>query len=225
MLKKQTKNLLPKKTKKRDSIKFSLNIFKIVKTWNQKWPKFGKLGSLAKLSLVPLFLLYFAGYQPTLAIPPVKKTVAQASELTQEQSITAYYIQQPFQLPHPGYISNYYSRWHTAVDIATGLGMPIHPVTTGVVSEVNYGYWGYGNYVAITHEQGFHSMYAHMGRIYVKVGDSVDLNSILGEVGMTGRTTGPHTHLEITKDGKFIDPRLVLPTAPDLKAHLQASRR
>ncbi|MBI4036489.1 M23 family metallopeptidase [Candidatus Daviesbacteria bacterium] len=117
-------------------------------------------------------------------------------------------------LPHPGYLSTKFSPWHPGVDLATGLGMPVRPIAEGVVEEVNIWLWGYGNHVIVSHSRGLKSLYGHMGRIYVKKGQIVSQNTILGEVGLTGYTSGPHTHLEIQKDGQNIDPLTILPPVP-----------
>lgn len=94
--------------------------------------------------------------------------------------------------------------------------MPIRPIIKGMVEKVDRDFFGLGNYVLIVHEKGFKSIYAHMGKIFVKAGQEVSSETILGEVGMTGRTSGPHTHLEITQDGKYIDPLLLLPQIPNM---------
>lgn len=155
-------------------------------------------------------LFYFSGYQPTLAIPPLKQSIVKA-EFSQEQIIQNSSFKDPFILPHPGYLSSSFSTWHPGIDIAIGLGMPIHPINSGKVVEVNFGYFGLGHFVVVEHEQGIKSIYGHMGRIFVKKNDLVTQNSILGEVGMTGHTSGPHTHLETTKNGEYFDPQLILP--------------
>lgn len=155
------------------------------------------------LGYYPIFSLYHRGGQ----------VLAQETGI-QKQEIKAEKFSQPVVLPHPGYLSTPYSKYHPGIDIAAGLGMPVHPITNGVVEEVNYGFFGYGNHVTLAHEEGIKSLYGHLSRIYVKKGQEVTSNNILGEVGITGRTSGPHTHLEITKDGQFIDPITILPEVP-----------
>ena len=54
-----------------------------------------------------------------------------------------------------------------------------------------------------------------MGRIFVKTGQDITTGNTIGEVGLTGQTSGPHTHLEIKKDGRYIDPLTILPTIPN----------
>ncbi len=116
-----------------------------------------------------------------------------------------------FQLLFPGYLSQHYSKWHKALDLATGLGMPIKPIASGKVISAGYDFFGYGLKVEIDHGNGYKSLYAHLGKIYVKEGQDIDANHFIGEVGMTGRTTGPHTHLEVQKNSTYVDPEQILP--------------
>ena len=64
----------------------------------------------------------------------------------------------------------------------------------------------YGNIVVVDHGNGFITKYAHLHKIYVKKGDTVDVKTTIGEVGTTGRSTGPHLHYEVIYHGKNIDP-------------------
>ena len=160
--------------------------------------------------------MFFLGYQPVLVFqfPPIQQHQVFAQEEQKHEIISASFSQ-PVNLPHPGYLSTPFSSYHPGVDIATGLGMPVRPITTGTVDEVNFWFFGYGNHILISHPDGFKSMYAHLGKMYVTKGQAVDASSIIGEVGLTGQTSGPHTHLEITHNGQFIDPLTILPALPD----------
>lgn len=160
-----------------------------------------------------MLALLLLGYQPVLAIPPITQNQAVAQS-AHSQEITAEEIP-VMSLPHPGYLSSRFSRWHPGIDLASGLGMPIHPITDGIVEDVNFSFWGLGNHVIVAHEKEYRSIYGHMGKIYVKKGQYVTKNNILGEVGMTGWTSGPHTHLEIYKGSKAIDPLTILPPVQD----------
>ncbi len=166
--------------------------------------------------LVPVFLALFflLGYQPTLNFPPIKTSFVLAEGNLQKTEIISG-VMPMIQLPHPGYLSTRFSTYHPGVDIATGLGMPIHPIADGRVEETNHGFFGYGNNVVVSHINGLKSLYGHMDRIYVKTGQEVKSGDSLGTVGLTGRTSGPHTHLEITKDSKYIDPLTILPSLQD----------
>lgn len=158
-----------------------------------------------------LFLILFSGYQPQLTYPPLKKNIVVAQEQEQTKTIQASSTTLAFQTPHPGYLSTRFSSYHPGIDLATGLGMPVKPISKGTVISAGLNFWGLGLVVEVDHGEGYRSLYAHMGRTFVKPGQHVDNTSTLGEVGMTGNTTGPHTHLEIYKDGKVIDPSIILP--------------
>lgn len=212
----QTKSLLPKNLSERvalNHLSFQHQLSRL-RGVSRKLPKFRSTPKFSKIFLGAATVFYLSGYQPTLAIPPLKQTLVQA-EFSQQQEIETFKLANPFGLPHPGYISTRFSSWHPGLDIATGLGMPVRPVAPGKVIEVIWGFWGLGHYVVVEHEQGFKSTYGHMGRMFVKKDDTVSVNTILGEVGLTGRTTGPHTHLEITRAGQYIDPQTILPDLPN----------
>lgn len=170
----------------------------------------------AKLASIIVVASFLLGYQPNFTqFPPQRNTPVKA-EAPQSQTITAQVAPIIFTLPHPGYISTYFSTYHPGIDIAAGLGMPIHPVAAGKIISTGFNFWGLGLVVEIDHGNGYKSLYAHMGKIYVKTGQIVSTNDLLGEVGLTGHTSGPHTHLELSRDGKNFNPVAVLPTLPDL---------
>ena len=171
---------------------------------------------LIKLTICGLLLIFLSGYYPVLTYPPVKLATTFAQSNEQVEEVLSSSFTTPVNLPHPGYLSTKFSAWHPGIDIATGLGMPIHPITQGVVVETGTDFWGLGNYVLITHDNNFQSRYAHLGRIYAKKGQSITTENILGEVGLTGYTSGPHTHLEVTYNKRFIDPQTILPEIPDM---------
>lgn len=141
--------------------------------------------------------------------------------------VSGYFLQSPtavlaieqniqFVLPHTGYLSTFFSAYHPGVDLATDLGTPIHPISSGIVENVIFDTVDYGNHIILDHSNGYKSLYGHLGKIFVKKGESVGLNTILGEVGLTGHTSGPHTHLEIIKDENYLDPLIVLPKSLQL---------
>lgn len=169
-----------------------------------------------KLALVSFILLTLTGYYPNFGIPPVKKALVKASYQEQKGEIIAKSFSKPLILPHPGYLSTRFSISHPGIDIATGLGMPIHPIIDGEIVKVGRDFFGLGNFVEVSHQNGFKSKYAHMGKIYATVGAKVTSENILGEVGLTGNTSGPHTHLEVTLNGNYIDPQALLPEIPNM---------
>ncbi|MBE6449057.1 MAG: hypothetical protein E7018_07190 [Alphaproteobacteria bacterium] len=95
---------------------------------------------------------------------------------------------------------------HKGVDLASRTGNKIQAKAKGRVIKVTHSNRGYGNYVAIDHGNGFETRYAHLHKIYVKKGDYLKLDDIIGEVGNTGRSTGPHLHYEILYKGQPVDP-------------------
>ncbi len=120
----------------------------------------------------------------------------------------------PFAYINPvddGIVSQGFSTYHHAVDIATALGTDIRPIGSGVVEFAGFVSDGKGNIVVVDHGDGLKTIYAHMNKIEVGVGNSVDSKTTLGSVGLTGRTTGPHLHLEVYDRGVPINPASVLP--------------
>ena len=118
-----------------------------------------------------------------------------------------------FQSPVNGQITQRYAAYHPAFDIATALGSPIKPLGTGTVEFAGSVPDGKGNIVIVDHGDGLKSLYAHMGNINVGVGNEVNSEMTLGTVGMTGRTYGPHVHLEIYDRGVAVNPASILPEA------------
>jgi hypothetical protein len=114
--------------------------------------------------------------------------------------------------PLEGRIGQNYHGFHRALDILAPIGTEIRPIAEGRVTEVSMGRLGWGNTVVIEHENGLRSRYAHLRDIKVIEGEEIETNFVLGTVGMTGWTTGPHLHLEIHQRGKAIDPLMILPS-------------
>lgn len=96
-------------------------------------------------------------------------------------------------------------RHHDGMDIAASEGTPIRSIRGGEVS-FSGERGGYGNLVIVDHGKGLTTRYAHCRDLNVKSGDKVYPGTILGTVGSTGRSTGPHLHLEARRDGKAVDP-------------------
>ncbi len=114
-----------------------------------------------------------------------------------------------FTWPIHGIVSQFASWYHMALDIAAPFGTPLVAAQNGVVSSVNAGTWdgGYGTSVWVDNGSGFASHYAHLSSINVSAGDRVVAGkTILGWIGMSGRTTGPHVHFEIRRNGSLVNP-------------------
>lgn len=177
---------------------------------------FNRLSVLSKLSLGVICLTFLMGYQPTFGWPPIQPAKVHAADNQLTQTISAGETPVKFSLPHTGYISTYYSKGHPGVDIAIGIGMPVRPIASGIVTSAGYNFWGLGLTVEVDHGNGYKSIYAHMSKIITKTGATVTPEDMLGQVGMTGNTSGPHTHLEVFKNDRTIDPMTVLPSLPDI---------
>ncbi len=112
-----------------------------------------------------------------------------------------------------------YTRMHTGTDFAAPTGTPIYAAGDGtVVSAGRNG--GYGNYIRIRHNGTYQTAYAHLSRYAKKTrkGARVKQGQIIGYVGSTGRSTGPHLHYEVLKNGRQINPRTVrIPSGEKLK--------
>lgn len=114
-----------------------------------------------------------------------------------------------FTFPLRGGISQFASWYHMALDITGSYGAPIVSAHNGTVTSVNLGGWdgGYGNNVWISNGDGTESHYAHMTGSNVSVGQQVvGGKTVVGWVGMSGRTTGPHLHFEIRRNGALVNP-------------------
>ncbi len=103
-----------------------------------------------------------------------------------------------------------WGRMHKGIDISGHSGTPIVAPREG---KVTFTGWkgGYGNTIIIEHPDNFKTLYAHLKAIKVKVGDTVKMGDVIGLMGSTGRSTGPHLHFEVHKDGVARNPLFFLP--------------
>ncbi|WMT76173.1 M23 family metallopeptidase [Bradyrhizobium sp. Ash2021] len=118
-----------------------------------------------------------------------------------------------------------YVKMHTGVDWATAYGTPIFASGNGVVEKVGPE-GGYGKYVRLKHNNGYETAYGHMSAFAkgMEVGKRVRQGQVIGFVGSTGQSTGPHVHYEILVNGRFVDPmRVKLPRGRSLEGPVMAS--
>lgn len=106
---------------------------------------------------------------------------------------------------------NDYWSGHLAIDIAAGEGAPLYAVDSGVIVYAGPIGGGYGNMIMIDHQNGYHSLYAHLSQISVYCGQGVAQGALIGMAGSTGKSTGAHLHFEVRYLGGFINPWYVLP--------------
>ena len=100
---------------------------------------------------------------------------------------------------------------HMALDLAAPAGTPVYAADTGRVIKAGWSEIGYGYRIIIDHGIDYITLYAHLSEYYVQPGDVVEKGMLIGRVGSTGNSTGPHLHFEIRDYGYLIDPMLVLP--------------
>ena len=99
-----------------------------------------------------------------------------------------------------------YSRMHNGIDMACAQGTPIYATRAGKVTRVAYQAGGAGNYVSINHLDGFASIYMHMTHYVVSAGQTVSQGQLIGYVGSTGISTGPHLHFGVSYAGTYVNP-------------------
>ena len=111
-----------------------------------------------------------------------------------------------FVWPTSGTITQKFAWYHPAVDIANHIGTPILAADAGVVIASGWDTTGYGNHIVIDHGNGYKTLYAHMSVLMVSVGTHVARGTQIGQMGSTGRSTGPHLHFEIHGPSSKLDP-------------------
>ncbi len=108
--------------------------------------------------------------------------------------------------PTSGVVTQGYSWYHRAIDIANPAAPNILAAAAGTVERVIYGRYGYGHHVIIDHGNGYKTLYAHMTRIYVHPGQKVAQGQPIGRMGSTGHSTGTHLHFEIRRGRVRLNP-------------------
>jgi murein DD-endopeptidase MepM/ murein hydrolase activator NlpD len=140
----------------------------------------------------------------TLALVPYRKPVIGEVEFTSGFGVRA----DPF-LGRPA--------MHTGLDFRGSTGDPVRATANGKVASSGWA-GGYGRMVEIDHGNGLSTRYGHLSEINVKVGDTVKIGQVIGAVGSTGRSTGPHLHYETRIDGEAVDPQKFLRAGVRLSA-------
>lgn len=120
-----------------------------------------------------------------------------------------------FYRPVPGLVTSHfgyrakYGRIHHGIDLSLREGDTVRAAMAGVVEKVAYDFNGYGHYVILKHARGMETLYGHLHHPIVRKGDIVGMGMPVGIGGNTGKSTGPHLHLETRMNGIAVDPMLV----------------
>ena len=105
----------------------------------------------------------------------------------------------------PNPFGGYEGVWHSGIDIGNYYGAPVYAAAAGYVQQSGW-YGGYGRYIRISHDFGLQTAYAHMSSLAVSAGSYVKKGQIIGYVGSSGYSTGPHLHFEVLKHGRQVNP-------------------
>jgi murein DD-endopeptidase MepM/ murein hydrolase activator NlpD len=123
----------------------------------------------------------------------------------------------PVRAPHR-MTSGFGTRWgrlHAGTDFAAPIGTPVYSTADGVVIEAGWRS-GYGRLIRIQHEFGIETRYAHLNVIRVNVGQRVSRGERIGDIGNSGRSTGPHLHYEVRVGGQPVDPMIYIRAGRDV---------
>ena len=129
---------------------------------------------------------------------------APASDATWVTPVSGYTLTSPFGMRMHPVLG--YERMHNGIDMACAQGTPIYATRAGTVTTAAYQAGGAGYYVSINHLDGFSSIYMHMTHYVVSAGQSVSQGQLIGYVGSTGVSTGPHLHFGISYAGSYVNP-------------------
>lgn len=98
------------------------------------------------------------------------------------------------------------SRMHTGMDFTAKTGTEVFVTGDGVVEALERNGWGYGQCIVVNHGYGYKTRYAHLSAFKVKTGQKVKRGDLIGLIGSTGKSTGPHLHYEVEKNGEKVNP-------------------
>jgi len=109
--------------------------------------------------------------------------------------------------------------WHYGVDIRVKTGSPVYAVFDGVVRITGYDRRGFGRFILIRHKNGLETLYGHLSKNFIKLGQEIKAGDVIGKGGNSGRSTAPHLHFEIRYSGNSIDPNEIFDFKNDTIVH------
>lgn len=198
--------------------------FRFIQTQIAIRPRIRLFSKATLVLIISLFLTskaagYFKDREPDIKVNGQAILVAKTNESSNPTDETVLQAsisskRSPFDFRMPvqnSVISQGFSSYHRADDIAAAYGSPIYPLGAGKVEFAGFMPDGRGMTVVIDHGDGLKSLYAHMSKIDVGVGNVISETTVIGNIGLTGHTTGPHVHVEVYDNGVATDPSSVLP--------------
>jgi len=180
-------------------------ILKPLSRFSRKIFEFGRIKQILGV-LVIIFVISLSILPPTIASAQVNIETGQIqtepeTAIVKEPNISV-------RLPLDEFtITQGYHFMHPGIDLATIKGAPVYAVMAGTVTTVKYDSFAFGNHLIIDHGNGDKTLYAHLARIEVAEGEKVTNESIVGLVGSTGWSTGPHLHFQIWLKDKLVNPK------------------
>ncbi|MBI4039451.1 M23 family metallopeptidase [Candidatus Daviesbacteria bacterium] len=157
------------------------------------------------LHLAVVGVVFLTSFAPTLELPFLTPKISQA------KTVLAATVAPAFRPPlASSYLSQDFFAYHPGNDLAAPLGSPVFPIAPGKVTFAGFRFDGHGNTIEVDHGDGLVSLYAHLGEIKVAKNQEVDKLTVIGTVGLTGFTSGPHLHVEVTDNGRAINPKTLL---------------
>ncbi len=146
-------------------------------------------------------------------------SIASISEIPTNVSVNSYSLNQKMVTPVIGDITSEFGvrnhpisnelRFHSGIDIAADTGTPIYAAFSGTIAEVKFDEWN-GNYLKIKHDGNISTVYCHCQKLIVEKGQKIKAGEVVGYVGSTGSSTGPHLHFEFRIDNISYDPQNAL---------------
>ena len=185
--------------------------------------KFFKLGTgmaetVAKVTVVVIGAIFFCSSIAYQNVVSEDVSIIDNDDISNISEIESCAVEMPaeyneeeisFLNPVEGVLTSAFGeRWgrsHSGIDIGADLGTDIVAAADGSVKFAGE-MGGYGNYIVIDHYNGFETSYGHCSYIVVSVGDYVKKGQLIGNVGSTGNSTGPHLHFEVKENEKFLNP-------------------
>jgi murein DD-endopeptidase MepM/ murein hydrolase activator NlpD len=154
---------------------------------------------------------HLLGLPPGAAIDPNHPAAVRFVWPVPGSTITQLFGPSPYDFEPP---FGAFPHFHTGIDLAAPMNTPVLAAGDGIVVAATPSDVGYGNHVIIAHDGHTLTLYGHLAVMGVKVGDTVKQGMLIGLMGSTGNSTGPHTHFEVRVDQQPVDPGLFLPPLP-----------